>query len=69
MTPKVIAIKEGRAYDAAGRILTVVNVTYTVGDFGPFTLVTNSTEINNGQATLKMQAFANSLNQLPVSQG
>ena len=69
MNPKVIDVKESRAIDAAGRISTVIVMTYTVGTYGPFSLVTNATDISNGQAMVKMQAFANTLGQLPTSQG
>lgn len=67
MNPKVIAVKEGRAIDAAGRVATVLNVSYTVGSFGPFTLVTSAGDLANGNAMRQMQQFAASLGQLPVT--
>lgn len=66
MVPKIIGVTEGRAIDPAGRVSKVVVVQYRVGTYGPFTLETSQVELDNGVAQQKMQAFANTLGNLPT---
>lgn len=67
MLPVVTDITERKAVDQKRNITTAIVVTYKVGDFGPFTLITNQQEMQNGQAQAKMQAFARTLQQLPLA--
>lgn len=65
MIPRVIAVREGRAFAPNGTVATVLNVTYTVGPLGPFTLTTSPEEMKDGTALRKMTEFANTLGTLP----
>ncbi len=67
MNPKIIAVKESRALAANGTVQTVLNVQYTVGAFGPFTLVTNWADLNSGAALIQMRSAAATLGALPVT--
>lgn len=67
MNPVIIGIKEGRALAPNGQVTAVLNVTYTVGAFGPFTLVTSQSELQSGAAMQKMKEFAATLSTLPIS--
>jgi len=65
MQPVVLNVSERRTLSARGAIQSAIVLTYQVGPFGPFTLVTSQEEIANGTAAQKMQAFAASLATLP----
>lgn len=67
MNPKIINVQEGRAIAPGGTVQTVLNVQYTVGSYGPFTLVTNWADLNSGKALQQMKAAAATLGQLPVT--
>lgn len=66
MNPIVTKVTQQNTLNAAGQIVHSIVLTYTVGPHGPFTLVTTGTEIANGQAKAKLQAFATSLSTLPL---
>jgi hypothetical protein len=67
MQPRVVNVREQNSLGANGRVTKVVVLTYYVGTYGPFTLVTNQTDLASGAATQQMQAFANTLATLPVA--
>lgn len=67
MNPKIIGVKEARALDPSGAVRQVLNVQYTVGSFGPFTLVTNWADLNSGAALIAMKQAAATLGTLPVT--
>lgn len=66
MVPKVISIKQQRALDPGGAVRMVIAVDYTVGTFGPFTLLTTWADLQSGAAQLQMQQAAATLNALPT---
>lgn len=65
MNPIVISVTERNTLDQRNQVVRSVVVTYKVGNFGPFTLITSAGDIANGTANQQMQAFANTLTQLP----
>jgi hypothetical protein len=65
MQPVIINVTERNTLSPRGAITKSVVLTYNVGSFGPFTLVTSQEEISNGTALQKMQQFAASLGSLP----
>lgn len=67
MNPKVTNITEQNILGANGQIAKSIILTYKVGNFGPFTLVTTQTDIQNGTAANQMQAIANSYQALPLT--
>jgi hypothetical protein len=67
MNPKIISVKESRALSPGGAVQTVLNVQWTAGTFGPFTLVTNWTDLNNGTALQAIQLAAAKLQSLPTT--
>ena len=68
MQPRVTAVREQNSLSASGQVVKVIVLTYYVGTYGPFTLVTNQADLASGAAVQKMQAFANTLGTLPVAQ-
>jgi hypothetical protein len=67
MSPKIISVKEQRALDPGGAVRAVLNVTYTIGTYGPFTLLTTWTDLQSGAAMQTMQQAAATLNMLPTA--
>ena len=65
MNVQVVNVREQNTLTSAGQVVRSVVLSYKVGTQGPFTLVTNQTDINSGAAAAAMQAFANSLALLP----
>jgi hypothetical protein len=65
MQPVIINVTERSTLSARGAVQKAVVLTYNVGTYGPFTLVTSQDEIANGTALQKMQSFAASLATLP----
>jgi hypothetical protein len=65
MGVKVVSVKEQNTIGANGQITKAVVLTYMVGTQGPFTLVTNQTDLQSGAAALAMTNFANTLALLP----
>lgn len=68
MSPQVIKVGETDAIDARGNVQKVVQLTYTVGANGPFTVRGTAEELQNGLLLRKMQDMANSISQLPGQQ-
>lgn len=71
MQPTITGISERNTLGKNLIVTKQVVLTYTVGPYGPFTLITNQVDLNNGTATRQMQEFANTLSVLPgvASQG
>lgn len=67
MQPRVTNVREQNALGTNGKITKVNVLTYYVGTYGPFTLVTNQQDLSSGVATQQMQAFANTLAALPMA--
>lgn len=65
MTPKVVSVREQNSIGQNGQVQKVVVLTYMVGTHGPFTLITNQTDLQSGAAAQAMQNFANTINLLP----
>lgn len=62
---KVVNITEGKTLGPGNTLQNNVILKYMVGGSGPFTLITTESEIQSGAALQKMQAFANTLGNLP----
>lgn len=67
MKPIVTNVTEQNILGANGQISKGIVLTYKVGMFGPFTLITNQTDVQSGAAMTQMQQFATSLAQLPTA--
>lgn len=67
MNPRVTNVTEKTVLGPNATVTKAIQLTYYVGDYGPFTLVTNQADINSGAARQAMQNFANSLTTLPTS--
>lgn len=67
--PLVIKVTESNSIDNRGTVSKVVNIQYTIGSSGPFTLSVTPAEIANGEATRRMNEFAAQLNSLPLAPG
>ena len=65
MTVKVVGVREQNTLNPAGGVTKVIVLTYMVDTQGPFTLLTNQTDLNRGAATTAMQNFANTIALLP----
>lgn len=65
MNPIVTNVSERNVLSPNGQVSKAIVLSYKVGTYGPFTLVTTQDAIANGGAMQQMQAFANSLAQLP----
>jgi hypothetical protein len=63
--PQITGVRETQTIGPNRQLQQAVILSYMVGSDGPFTLLTNQQEINNGLALQKLQAFANSLSTLP----
>lgn len=66
MQPKITNVSERNTLGRNNVITKALVITYMVGDFGPFTLVTNQQDLNSGAALLAMQQFAATLANLPT---
>ncbi len=69
MTVKVTNVREQNTLGQNGQIQKVVVLSYMVDTQGPFTLITNQTDLQSGAAQQAMQNFANTLGLLPGLQG
>jgi hypothetical protein len=67
MNPKIVSVKESRALAANGAVQTVLNMQWTAGTFGPFTLITTWADLNNGAAMQTIQLAAAKLQALPTT--
>lgn len=67
MNPKIISVKESRALSPSGAVQSVLNVQWTAGSFGPFTLITNWADLNNGTAMQTITMAAAKLQSLPTT--
>lgn len=59
--PVIVSATEQNTIGPNRQIVKAVVLRYTVGDYGPFTLVTTQADIQSGVAMQSMQTFANSL--------
>lgn len=64
---KVISTKEVKSLNASKQVISAVQLTYMVGQLGPFTLVTTWADIQNGNAQQQMQQRATALATLSTS--
>lgn len=67
MNPTVINVSERNVLAPNGVVSKAVALTYKVGTYGPFTLVTTQADIASGKAAQEMQQFAASLATLPTA--
>jgi ribosomal protein S8E len=65
MQPTVTRISERNTLGQNNVITKALVIEYMVGTHGPFTLVTNQQDLNNGAAKAQMVAFAQTLASLP----
>lgn len=66
MNPTVTGVTERNVLSPNGVVSKAVVLTYKVGTYGPFTLVTTQQDIASGAAAQAMQQFASSLATLPT---
>lgn len=69
MNPTVTNVSERNVLSPNGNVSKAIVLSYKVGDYGPFTLVTTQQEIASGAALQAMQQFASSLAGLPTVTG
>lgn len=67
MQPRVTSVREQNSLGTNAQVVKVIVLTYYVGTYGPFTLITSQAEISSGAAVQRMQDFANTLGTLPVA--
>lgn len=67
MNPTVTAVTERNVLQPNGIVSKAVVLTYKVGTYGPFTLITSQADIASGKAVQDMQAVASSLATLPTA--
>lgn len=67
MNPVIIAVKQGTMLGPGSVPVAILNITWTFGTFGPFTLQSNWEELNSGVARQRIQAQASALSLLPTS--
>lgn len=67
MQPKIIEVKQSTMLGPGNAPVPVLNVLWTYGTFGPFTLVTNWEELNQGKVQMELQRLANLLGALPTT--
>jgi hypothetical protein len=65
LQPLVTNVAEKNTLGANRQLQKSIVLTYMVGSFGPFTLVTTQADLQSGVAAASMQQFANTLNALP----
>jgi hypothetical protein len=65
MNPQVTNVKSQNVLSANGKITTGLAVTWSLGPHGPFTLITNQTDLANGKALQEINALAAAINALP----
>lgn len=67
MNPTVTGVTERNVLAPNGNVSKQVVLTYRVGTYGPFTLVTSAQDIASGAALQQMNQFAASLGTLPIA--
>lgn len=66
MNPTVTGVSERNVLAPNGIVSKQIVLTYKVGTYGPFTLITSQADIASGKALQDMQQVASSLATLPT---
>lgn len=69
LQPFITNVQERNTLTPGNQLAKALVITYMVGTYGPFTLVTTQEELQSGVAAQKMSQLASTLSALPHSTG